>query len=81
MILGMANKSLVVSEPIVYPEPYVPGEHYVSASLEDMPDVIRYYLANESERERIADAGHKFVTTELTFDRSVSRVLELAGLA
>jgi len=81
MILGMANKSLVIAEPIVYPEPYVPGEHYVSASLKDMPEVIRYYLANESERARIADAGYRFVTTELTFERSISSVLKLAGLA
>jgi hypothetical protein len=80
MILGMANKSLVISEPIVYPEPYVPGEHYVSASLKDMPDVIRYYLDRESERARIAEAGHRFVTTELTLERSLSTALNLAGL-
>ena len=81
MILGMCNGSLVISEPIVYPEPYVPGVHYVSSTLEDMPDVIGYYLANESERTRIAEAGRNFVTTELTYERSVKRVLELAGLA
>jgi hypothetical protein len=77
----MCNRSLVISEPIVYPEPYQPGVHYVSAPLADMPDVINYYLANETERTRIADAGHSFVTTELTFERSVGTALKLAGLS
>lgn len=81
MLLGMSCRSLVVSEPIVSPEPYVPGTHYVSVPLADMPDAIRYYIDNEAERARIADAGHRFVTTELTLERSVRNILELAGFA
>jgi hypothetical protein len=81
MLLGMACRSLVISEPIVSPEPYVPGTHYASVTLADMPEAIRYYIDNDAERARIADAGHRFVTTELTLERSVSKILELAGLA
>jgi hypothetical protein len=81
MLLGMACRSLVISELIVSPEPYVPGTHYVSVSLADMPEAIRYYLDNDAERARIADAGHRFVTTELTIERSVRNILALAGLA
>lgn len=76
-ILGMANRSLVVSEPVYDPAPYVPGKHYVSATEEEMPDVIAYYLAHEEERRRVADEGHRFVTRELTMERSLARILEL----
>lgn len=79
LILGMANKALVVSEPIYNPAPYVPGTHYVSAELAEMADAVRYYLAHDAERERIADEGHRLVTEEVTLTRSVSRILALIG--
>ena len=37
LILGMANKSLVVSEPVYRPAPFVPGEHYVEAEVDGIP--------------------------------------------
>ena len=77
LILGMANKALVVSEPIYNPLPYVPGKHYVSATVEEMPEVIDYYLTHDSERERIVNEGHRLVTEQVTMKRSVARILEL----
>jgi hypothetical protein len=52
----MANRALVVSERSIGPEPFVPGRHYVSAALADLPDTIRYYLASSHRRAR-ADRG------------------------
>ena len=77
LILGMANKALVVSEPIYNPAPFIPGKHYVSAPVEAMPGIIGHYLARDDEREYVANEGHRFVTRELTMARSVARVLEL----
>lgn len=77
LILGMANMALVISEPMYKPAPYVPGKHYVSATIEEMPQIIRYYLAHENEREAIAREGHHFVTQEVTLERSVSQILRL----
>lgn len=77
MILGMANKSLVISEPMYDPAPFVPGKHFVSASVEEMPEVIRYYIAHKEERERIAAEGHRFATTEMTMERSIRNLVEL----
>ncbi|HEV8714745.1 MAG TPA: hypothetical protein VGX03_18185 [Candidatus Binatia bacterium] len=73
----MANKALVISKPIYNPAPYIPGKHYISAPIEAMPGIIRYYLAHDDEREYVANGGHRFVTQELTMDRGVSRVLGL----
>jgi Glycosyl transferases group 1 len=78
MILGMANKALVISERVHLPEPYVAGEHYVSATLDAMPEAIRGYLADEGERRRITENAYRFVTEELTMSRSVSSILARA---
>jgi hypothetical protein len=76
LVLGMANRTLVVSEPIHRPEPFVPGEHFVSAGLEELPGVVSHYLHDQLELERVAGRGHDFVTKELTMSRSVSRILD-----
>jgi glycosyltransferase involved in cell wall biosynthesis len=77
MILGMANKCLVVSEPLYEPGPYVPGKHFVACSIEEMADKIRYYLEHPEERQRIIDAGHRLVTETVTYERSVKKILTL----
>jgi hypothetical protein len=77
LILGMANKAMVISEPIYQPGDFVPGKHFISATAEEMPEIINHYLQHDGERESIADQGHKLVTQELTMERSISRILEL----
>lgn len=76
-VLGMANGALIISEPIYEPAPFVPGKHFISASPDRMPEIIRYYLSHEDERKRIATAGNRLVTREVTMERSVRRILEL----
>ena len=77
LILGMANKTLVISEPIYNSAPYVPGKHYISAPLADLPEVIDYYLTHDDERERVVNEGYRLVTQELTMTGSVTRILGL----
>ena len=77
LILGMANRALVISEPIYEPGDYIPGKHFVSATSDEMPEIIDYYLNHDGERECIASEGHKLVTRELTMERSISSILEL----
>jgi len=75
MILGMANKALVVAEPVYAPGPYVPGVHYVSAALEDFPETIGRFLADDAARQAIVDAAYELVTSELTLSASVETIL------
>jgi hypothetical protein len=77
LILAAANGALAVSEPMARPAPWVPGEHYVSARLEDFPTAIVHYLSQEEERRRIAARARAFVTQELTLERAITRVLAL----
>ena len=76
-LLGMAHGALVVSEPVYRPEPFVPGRHFVSASLEEMPSVVERYVREGGERGRIVEAGRRLALEELTVEASVDRVLGL----
>jgi len=76
LILGMANGAMVVSEPILNPTPFAEGLHFRSSPESDLEGLIRHYLACERERQAIATAGHRFVTTELTMRQSVHRLLQ-----
>jgi len=80
MLLGMANKALIISEPIYNSEPYVSGKHYVTATLEEMPGVIDYYLTHPDEREAMADAAHRYVTKELKL-KTMPRLFDLIDTA
>lgn len=75
MILGMANGSLVISEPMYRPEPFLEGRHYISARVEEMPSVINHYLQHEDDRARIARQGMNFVMNQLRLETSVQRIL------
>lgn len=83
LLLGLSNKALVVSEPIYRPDPFVPGEHFVMSPIEEIAAVVGRYLADDAARERIVDAGHRFLTERHSLVQSADRILELleAGLA
>jgi hypothetical protein len=81
MILGMANKALVVSEPIFMPGPYVEGTHWIASDLERMPEVIAACLADPQRRQVIVDAAFELVTQQLTLTRSAARIVDLAVAA
>jgi hypothetical protein len=74
-VLAMANGAMVVSEPCYRPDPFIDGEHYVSAPIEQMPEVISHYLNHPLERERITAAAHRFVTQDLTWHKTMASVL------
>jgi hypothetical protein len=76
-LLGMANGALVVSESVYDSAPFVAGEHYLSAAPEGLAALIIDVLGREDERRRIAAAGHRFATGEVTLERSVERLVGL----
>jgi hypothetical protein len=74
-VLAMANGAMVISEPSYRPEPFVAGKHFISATIDRMPDVIRHYLAHPEERDIITREAHRFVTTEVTWERTMEGVV------
>jgi glycosyltransferase involved in cell wall biosynthesis len=80
-LLGMSNGALVISEPVYRPEPFEHGRHYVSATVDEMPEVIDHYLRHEDERRAILERARRFVTEEYTLERAVRRILGFIGAA
>jgi len=80
LILGMANKALVISEPMYRPDPFMPGRHFISASIDEMPEKIRYYLTHDEERDAISERAYGLIKEDVTMERSVSRILDLISV-
>ncbi|MHC1588267.1 MAG: CgeB family protein [Methermicoccaceae archaeon] len=60
-------------------EYYSVGEEIITyEDADDAAEKIRYYLAHEDERERVAERGYKRVMREHTYERRLSEVFRLA---
>jgi hypothetical protein len=71
--------SFLLSERLSSPDLLREGEHYVSwesGAIGDLEQKLRYYLAHEAEREKIAAAGHGYVHEQLTFQAGVKTLLK-----
>ena len=69
--MASACGTLVVSEPTEDDRPFVAGQHYVAATLAEMPDTIVRLLADPEHCARIAQAASGLCRTELTLENSV----------
>jgi hypothetical protein len=75
---GIWQKTLVVSEPCSPAPPFQPGVHYVEASLDDIPDLLHYYLldpAGQRAAQEIASAGHRLLTQECRLSKLLEDLL------
>lgn len=65
VLLGIAQKTLVISEPCISSPIFQAGVHYVEANLDDIPAKIEYYLSTSSGKKEaegiIEKAYQKFV--------------------
>ena len=75
MFLGAANGSVILSEPLYRPEPFLPGQHYLEAELEEMPSVARDLLQDHARRIALGQAARDQATQVSTRSRSVSTLL------
>jgi hypothetical protein len=80
LLLGAANKALVVSEPMDE-EPLRPGRHMIQAPVDELADRVIYYLEHEDERRQITEAAYELVTTELTMAWALATMFRAAGLS
>ena len=59
-------------------ECFTPGEHLVTFSDHaDLQEKVRYYLAHDEERQRMADAAHQHVLAHHRYDQRVAQVEDL----
>jgi hypothetical protein len=76
-LLGICNQALVVSEPLYRPDPYIPGVHFVSSPIEEIPKVVGHYLRNEDERQAITAAAWEHLQQNVTMEHCAAQLLEL----
>ena len=56
-------------------ELFVPGEEIVVYdNLDELPDIISYYLSNERKRKEIAEAGHERVKKDYSWELQLSKM-------
>lgn len=70
-----ANRVLMVSEPVVDKEPFVPGRHFVTAPVDKLAETIEFYIANEAERRQIVEEAYRLVTEEYTIEKMIERIV------
>jgi glycosyltransferase involved in cell wall biosynthesis len=75
-LMAMSCGALVVSSTLKYLAPYEPGIHFVNCSEQNIADSILYYLSNDSQRQKIVDDAYRFVTTEITVTKMMSKIME-----
>lgn len=76
-IISMACGSLVISEEAGDATPFIPGEHFIQAPADRLPEVIAHYLRHDEEREMIAANANRFITEDLTLAKAVESILDL----
>ncbi len=76
-ILGMANHALVVSEPVYRPAPYEPGVHFLSATMDELPDVVNRHLQDEVARRKIVNNAYQKITQNVTMEQVCMSMVEL----
>jgi hypothetical protein len=76
-VLGISNQALVVSEPVYRPDPYIPGQHFVCAPLDQIPDVVAHYLQNEPARTAITATAYEHLMANVRQEQSASALLQL----
>jgi hypothetical protein len=80
LLLALAAGAVVITEPMTDPHPFVPGVHYVEAPVDGLLDAAQLVLADGDRHQAIVAAGQRLLTTDLSMERSVARVLAAAGL-
>ena len=52
-------------------------EIVVYSSIEELDQKVRYYLENDSEREKIAKAGYNRSSKDHIFDKRCEKIIEI----
>jgi hypothetical protein len=76
---AICNGCVVVSEPCLDNEPLLPDEHFASASVEHIAEVIDRLLEEPEELRRLRRAAYDFVRDELPMRSAVDRLAKLAS--
>ena len=78
VLAAIANGCVLVSEGLLDAGPLRAGEHYLSGSPEQLPQLAAELLADESRLQELRDGAHRFVREQLPLVDAVRRLLDVA---
>lgn len=70
-----ANKTLLISEPVLNQQPFVPGRHMVTAPIEQLAETVEFYLSHEGKRKEIVEEAHRLISEEFTMHQMIGCIL------
>jgi hypothetical protein len=76
---AICNGCVVVSEPCLDDEPLVPGEHFVAASVEEIPGAVNRLLDQPDQLRLMRERAYDFVRQQLPMEAAAHRLAELAA--
>ena len=76
---AICNGCVVVSEPCLDSEPLVADEHFLTASVERIGDVINRLLDEPARLRRLREQGYDFVSRDLPMGPAAERLAALAA--
>lgn len=74
--LAAANGALMATEPLSVPYPLIPGEHYLSAPLRELPTAILDILHDESKRSKMITECQNLINTSMHLEGSINQIVE-----
>jgi hypothetical protein len=81
VIGAVLNGCVVLSEHSLETDPFVPGEHFVSASYEHLPRVLEALLAEPERLSEIRHAAYALVREEMPLTIATAAILDAAEQA
>ncbi len=78
VLLGIAQRTLVISEPCSIAPPFGANLDYVEAPLDEIPDRIEYFLgsaAGQAEAQHIIEHGYETLTTRCRLSNALRPLL------
>lgn len=78
VLMGIWQRALVLTETATETAPFVPGEDYVQAPLEEMPHLIDYYLRDPqgiAAAERIRNSGYERLRSQCNLPSMMREIL------
>ena len=80
MMLGWGNSALVISEPILQPEPYIPASIMSACRWQTCPKPFSI-TASTGMKQHALPEHHRFVTEHSPSIQMANQIFEAIGLA
>lgn len=77
IIRFLCNKTLIVSEPISDSIPLVAGKHFISASRDEFPDVVRECVENIDRYKGFVEDAYEYVKNSFSFNLTTKKMLRI----